>query len=61
MSEESKKRHVAASVKYNQQNVKQIKINLNLKTDQDIIMALAETGNVQGYIKELIRKEIKSR
>lgn len=49
---------VKASIKYNAKNVKQVKLNLNLKTDADIIEALAASGNMQGYIKDLIRKDI---
>lgn len=56
MKEQSAK--VKASIKYNAKNVKQVKMNLNLKTDADIIKALASCGNVQGYIKDLIRKDI---
>lgn len=48
-----------ASTKYNKTNVKQIKLNLNLKTDADIIAALEAVSNKQGFIKDLIRKEIK--
>jgi len=50
--------HSEATVKYNQNNVKQIKLNLNLKTDADIIKALEAVPNKQGYIKELIRKDL---
>lgn len=56
MAEQSAK--VKASIKYNQKNVKQVKLNLNLKTDADIIEALAASGNMQGYIKDLIRKDL---
>lgn len=49
---------VKASIKYNKNNVKQVKLNLNLKTDADIIAALAASGNMQGYIKNLIRKDL---
>jgi len=49
---------VKASMKYNAANVKQIKLNLNKKTDADIIEALAACGNMQGYIKDLIRKDL---
>ena len=52
---------VKASIKYNKANVKQIKLNLNLKTDADIIEALTSSGNMQGYIKSLIRKEISTK
>ena len=48
---------VRASMKYNQANVKQIKLSLNKKTDADIIEILYRCDNVQGYIKDLIRKD----
>lgn len=59
MDEQKRQAHVKASIKYNEKNVKQIKLNLNLKTDADIIEALDACGNKQGYIKDLIRKDIK--
>lgn len=46
-----------ASMKYNEKNVKQIKLALNKKTDADIIDILDRCDNVQGYIKGLIRKD----
>lgn len=48
---------VRASMKYNKENVKQIKLALNKKTDADIIEILDNCDNVQGYIKDLIRKD----
>lgn len=57
--EEKRKAHVKASIKYNAKNVKQVKLNLNRKTDTDIIDHLDQCGNVQGYIKDLIRKDMK--
>lgn len=48
---------VRASMKYNEKNVKQIKLSLNKKTDADIIFVLDRCDNVQGYIKDLIRKD----
>lgn len=59
MNEDQKKAHVAATVKYNKTKVKQIKLNLNLKTDADIIKQLEASGNMQGYIKDLIRQDMK--
>ncbi len=56
--DEKKKAHVVATVKYNAKNVKQIKLNLNKKTDADIIEALDAVPNTQGYIKELIRRDL---
>lgn len=58
MEDKKKQAHVTASVKYNAANVKQIKMNLNKKTDADIIKKLEECENVQGYIKSLIRKDV---
>lgn len=60
MDDKQRKSRVKASVKYNEANVKQIKLNLNLKTDADIIQRLAECGNMQGYIKSLIRKDMEA-
>ena len=47
-----------ASAKYNESNVKQVKMNLNRKTDVDIIEHLNMCENVQGYLKNLIRKDM---
>ena len=44
--------------KYDAKNTKQIVLKLNLKTDADILEQLEKVGNKQGYIKELIRKDI---
>lgn len=57
--DDKKAAHVKASIKYNANNVKQIKINLNRKTDADIIDFLEQKDNVQGLLKGLIRKEMK--
>lgn len=54
---DKKKAHTLASMKYNAKNVKQIKLNLNRKTDADIISHLETKDNVQGYIKDLIRHD----
>ena len=47
-----------AQAKYDAKNTKQIVLKLNLKTDADILEQLEKVGNKQGYIKELIRKDI---
>jgi len=44
--------------KYDAANCKGIYLKLNLKTDKDILDKLSATENVQGYIKQLIRKDI---
>jgi len=55
-----KQQKVKASIKYNAKNVKQIKINLNRKTDADIIDYLEKADNVQGLLKDLIRQDMNS-
>lgn len=49
-----------ASIKYDDKNTKRVFIKLNKNTDGDIIDHLEKQSNKQGYIKELIRKEIKA-
>lgn len=60
MDEKKRQAHVQASMKYNAANVKQIKLNLNRKTDADVIEKLESCGNIQGYIKDLIRQDMKN-
>lgn len=45
--------------KYDAQNTKQLHFKLNIKTDADILDWLEKQENVQGYIKQLIRKDMK--
>lgn len=47
-----------ANYKYRARNTTQFRVELNLKTDADIIKALEESGNKQGYIKALVRQDI---
>lgn len=56
MTTEAQKR---ASMVYDAKNTVQIKLKLNLSTDQDIIDKLESVDNKQGYIKELIRADIR--
>ena len=60
MTDKTKQARVRASAKYNEANVKQVKMNLNRKTDADIIAHLENLPNVQGYIKNLIRRDMGS-
>lgn len=48
---------IIASARYDKANTKGIYLKLNTKTDADIIEHLKGIGNVQGYIKYLIRKD----
>jgi hypothetical protein len=47
--------------KYDAAHTKQVHLKLNTETDADILERLAEIGNVQGYIKLLIREDMKTR
>lgn len=49
-----------AQVKYDAANTIQFKMKLNKKTDADILAQLEKVGNKQGYIKELIRKDMRN-
>lgn len=44
--------------KYDDAHTKKIMLKLNLETDKDILERLEAVGNKQGYIKELIRRDI---
>lgn len=58
MSSEAQKR---ASARYDAANTRQIKLKLNTKTDADILDLLDRLENIQGYIKGLIRQDMKKR
>ena len=47
--------------KYRQKHIKSVTLQLNENTDADIIRHLDLAPNKQGYIKDLIRKDIESR
>lgn len=51
--------YTSPQARYNATHVKQVKLALNIKTDKDIIEHLAAVENVNGYIKKLIRKDMK--
>lgn len=48
-----------AREKYEKTNTVQLKMKLNRNTDADILAKLESVDNKQGYIKELIRDDIK--
>lgn len=56
MATEAQRRAVA---KYDAKNTKTYAIKLNRKTDADLIAKLESVGSVQGYLKDLIRKDTK--
>ena len=44
--------------KYDANNTRRYSLKLNLKTDKDIIKHLDGVGSIQGYIRDLIRKDL---
>ena len=48
-----------AVARYDAKNTTQVHLKLNNKTDADILRRIDEVENVQGYIKELIRQDMK--
>ena len=44
---------------YQKDNIKQVKFTLNKNTDQDIIKKLDTVQNKNGYLKDLIRQDLK--
>ena len=58
MVSEAKK---AAKARYDAKTAKYISLKLNVNTDADLIELLQHQENVQGFIKDLIRKELKNR
>lgn len=50
-----------ASAKYDKLNTTQVILKLNIHTDADILQKLESVGNKQGYIKTLIRADMKKK
>lgn len=60
MTEEEKRQsHIEAVKKYEKKNVTQIKFSFNNVTDKDIIEHIKSQKNKQGYIKQLIREDMR--
>lgn len=52
------KARLAANARYDKAMTRQIGLKLNLTTDDDILARFEEVGNVQGYIKSLVRADM---
>ena len=48
-----------ANAKFEREKTRSIKIKLTISTDADILAKLDAVGNKQGYIKKLIRDDLK--
>ena len=52
------KTHSERQMEFNKQNIKVYRMDLNIRTDADIIEHLDKQQSKQGYIKQLIRQDI---
>lgn len=48
-----------AAQKYRKANTKKITLELNIKIDEDILVWLDQQNNKQGYLKQLIRDDMR--
>lgn len=58
LSETARKNKVDYNIKYSKQMVKRVVLNLNQNTMSDVIEWLDKQDNKQGYVIDLIRKDI---
>lgn len=49
---------IKAQKKYDAENTRQVHLKLNRNTDKDVLDKLDEVPSKQGYIKELIRRDL---
>ena len=54
------KARLRANAKYDKENTTQVALKLNRKTDKDVLEWLGRKPNKQGYIKDLIRADMKN-
>lgn len=59
LSEEAYGRKIKYDVEFNKTRTTLVNIRLNHNTDKDLLEYLATLPNKQGYIKDLIRKDMK--
>lgn len=50
---------IKAQKKYDVENTRQVHLKLNRRTDEDVLGKLDSVPNKQGYIKRLIRADMK--
>lgn len=49
---------IKAQAKYDAENTRQVHLKLNRRTDSDVLEKLDNVQSKQGYIKELIRRDL---
>lgn len=54
------KSQLKAQAKYDKNNTKQVMLKLNINSDADILAKLSNEKNKQGYIKELVRNDMRN-
>jgi len=54
------KAQLRAQAKYDRENTKQLTLKLNIKSDADILAVLSGSENKQGYIKALLREDMRN-
>ena len=50
---------IKAQKKYDSENTRQVHLKLNRRTDKDVLEKLDTLSSKQGYIKELIRADLR--
>ena len=50
---------IKAQKKYDSENTRQVHLKLNRRTDKDVLEKLDTMSSKQGYIKELIRADLR--
>lgn len=50
---------IKAQKKYDSENTRQVHLKLNRRTDEDVLEKLDSVSSKQGYIKELIRADLR--
>lgn len=53
--------HTRYNIQYAKENTRRIAFSLNKNTDADIIEYIETVGNINGYLKQLIRKDMHSK
>ena len=43
---------------YEKENIRQIRLKINRKTEPELLEWIEKQGNIQGYIKQLIREDM---
>ena len=61
MTLKEKLKTVEAHTKYVKTHLKRFEVRFNNEKEKDVIEYILSKGNVQGYIKELIRKDMEQK